>query len=136
MDQPEDVMKYNATRVRPVVEEEAGPQDGIVPFVAASGAKSSERKPDYHLVPFGVFLRRLAARYSAGSEKYGKGNWRRGLGDQEYVMERANHTLEHLLKAMDDFDRGVTTGDDDLAAVIWGAIFLMAAQRELGLRKE
>lgn len=100
-----------------------GAQGGFV-----SGALSSGRKPPYHLIPYALFAARLAERYRIGRDRYGEGNWQRGLDDRDYVLDRANHTLEHLVSAIDQIRRGVRGPDDDLAAVIWGAIFLMAAQ--------
>jgi len=96
-----------------------------------SGAKSSGKLPSYHLIPWEVFADRLAVRYMEGAAKYGEGNWESGLNDRQFIADRANHMLEHAHKAVRKLlfpspDKYPT--DDDLSAVIWGAIFLMAAQ--------
>jgi hypothetical protein len=72
------------------------------------------------------------------------------LTDREYVLDRVNHFLDHAHRAVERIRSGmqvkVTTSstetlslnhaidqktgvDDDLAAAMWGIIFLMAAQR-------
>lgn len=96
-----------------------------------SGALSSGRKSRYHLIPFALFGPRLADRYGSGADRYGEGNWARGLADRAYVLDRANHTLEHLILAIDEIREGIRGEDDNLAAVIWGAIFLMGAQHHI-----
>lgn len=98
----------------------------------SSGAQSSEQKPWYHLVPFDVFMARLAERYRHGVQDKGyvEDNWRKGLNERAFILDRANHTIEHLHKAVEKIRLGnfSTLPDDDLAAVLWGTIFLMAAQ--------
>lgn len=106
-----------------------------VHVVGESGAKSSGHKPAYHLVPFEMFLGRLANRYEGppgGAIVYGEDNWKKGLTDRAYAIDRANHTLEHLLLAIEEFKAGKVGSDDNLAAVIWGAIFLMGCQEAQG----
>jgi len=98
-----------------------------------SGAKSSGKLPRYDLIPWDVFAVRLAQRYELGLEKYSEDNWRKGLGDPAFIRDRANHMLDHTHKAVEKIRTminggGNITSDDDLAAVIWGAIFLMAAE--------
>ena len=104
-----------------------------------SGAQSSENKPWYHLVPWSVFSKRLADRYAMGVKEkgYAPFNWERGLSDPEFVLDRANHTMEHMQKALEKFGRGdfSISGDDDIAAVIWGCVFMMAAQEQYELVK-
>lgn len=94
-----------------------------------SGAKSSGQLPRYDLIPWHVFAPRLAARYQLGAEKYGEVNWQHGLADRAYVLDRANHALDHLHRAVEQIRSGAVSNDDDLAAALWGIIFLMAAQR-------
>jgi hypothetical protein len=108
----------------------------------ASGAKSSEHKLRYDLIPWHIFADRLAKRYTDGAVKYGEFNWQKGLRERAYVLDRANHTLAHLHRAVElirERSLGAESGDmmapvafdddDDLAAAMWGIIFLMAAQR-------
>lgn len=101
--------------------------------VGKSGAKSSGWKLPYHLIPWDVFADRLSRRYQVGMEHgYEEDNWRKGLTDRDYVLDRANHTLDHLHRAVEDLRLGnFKPTDDDLAAAIWGCIFLMAAQRAI-----
>lgn len=96
----------------------------------SSGAKSSGKLPPFALIPWHIFAERLAARCGHGAEKYGEGNWEKGLSDREFVMDRANHLLEHVHKAVETIRTGGVSIDDDLAAVLWGAIFLMATQEK------
>jgi hypothetical protein len=109
----------------------------------ASGAKSSGKLPRYDLVPWDIFAPRLAARYQLGSEKYGDDNWMKGIAamDRDFVLDRANHMLEHAMRAVANLryqlDHAPGAGridDDDFAAVIWGAICCMAAQKMLWAR--
>lgn len=99
----------------------------------SSGARSSGQLPPFHLIPWGIFAARLAARYGLGSSKYGEGNWEKGLTDRDFVLDRANHMLDHAHKAVEEMRLGIVTDDDNLAAVIWGAICLMAAQHANGV---
>lgn len=98
-----------------------------------SGAKSSGNKPWYHLIPFFSFMPRLAARYEMGVRHgYGEDGWKSGLTDRDYIMDRANHTLEHLARAVDDLrNNRLHPPDDDLAGAMWGVVFLMSAQEAL-----
>lgn len=83
--------------------------------VFSSGARSSEAKPRYDLIP-ACALRRYAERCGLGAQLHGDDNWKRGAGDLEYERDRLNHTIEHLLKYASG-DRS----EDHLGAVLWGA---------------
>jgi len=93
-----------------------------------SGARSSRNLPPFHLIPWDVFATRLANRYKLGMEKYGEGNWQRGLHDRDFVLDRANHALQHMHRGVEAFRANLDYDDDDLAAAMWGIICLMAAQ--------
>lgn len=113
----------------------------------ASGAKSSEHLLRYDLIPWHIFAERLAKRYTDGAVKYGEFNWQKGLTERMYMLDRANHALRHLHRAVelmraqtmpvpediagptDNTFMAVHMKDDDLAAAMWGIILLMAAQR-------
>lgn len=86
-----------------------------------SGAQSSGKLPPFHLVPIRAVLDRLAPRFGIGAEKYGVGAWRKGLKDREWLLDRANHGLEHYLRMIEKLVRGEATdeGDDDLAGALW-----------------
>lgn len=103
----------------------------------ASGAKSSGKLPRFDLIPWDVFAERLARRYELGLSKYSEDNYRQGINDREFVLDRCNHMLAHAHKAVESFRTMGTllaheSDDDDLAAVIWGAIFLMLVQEQGG----
>lgn len=79
---------------------------------------------EYRLVPK-EGLRRLALRYTVGGQKYGEGNWKRGLRNQGFIEERKNHLVEHLFEYL---ERG-NKNDDNLAAIAWGCFCLMEAEK-------
>lgn len=76
-----------------------------------SGAKSSEEKPRYDLIPMEA-LRREAVRMAEGAKAHGENNYHKGMGDAAFVRDRVNHAIEHLLK----YASGDRT-EDHLAAV-------------------
>jgi|SRR5262245_28265268 len=82
-----------------------------------SGATSSEHKLPFDLIDIRV-LRRFAARLKLGAEKHGRFNYRKGIQDKEFVMDRLNHAFEHLKLAIDQIENGVVSNDDDLGAVL------------------
>lgn len=115
-------------------------------FVYVTGAKRSERKPRYDLIP-SVALRRLAARYEMGLKHYGEHNWKLGLPFDDTL----NHLIDHLLSYRDrrkallqsyaeqgkdvpgPFElveelRASEIDGDDLAAAAWGCFTLMALE--------
>lgn len=98
----------------------------------SSGANSSEHKPRYDLIPQ-FALARIARRFELGAAKYSEENWKQGLHDKDFIIDRLNHAVEHLLKAMEKI-KGQTRiaaldEDDDLAAACVSAIFAMGAQQ-------
>jgi protein-arginine kinase activator protein McsA len=102
------------------------------PHTFKSGATSSEKLPSYHLLPFEDFAPRLAARYQLGLDKgYGLDNWRTGLTDDEFVVDRLNHGIQHMHRAAEKISRGDYSleGDDDLAGAMWACVTAMAAQK-------
>lgn len=76
-----------------------------------SGARSSEQKPRYDLVPL-VALEREAVRMAEGAAVHGENQYQQGAGDEVFFRDRLNHALEHLLKYIAG-DRS----EDHLAAV-------------------
>jgi len=101
-------------------------------------AMSSHKALFFHDIP-PELIRRIAKRYTGeidsygvplgGHVKYGIGhlnlNWRIGLGDPEYIADRFNHLVEHLLYFLEDGNEK----DDNLAAIGWCLGFLMEAER-------
>lgn len=67
-------------------------------------------------------LVRLGRVFQEGHEKYGRGNWRNGVGDIEYQLERCNHAIKHLMVYAQWLESGQRVGleeEDDLAKVMW-----------------
>jgi len=91
-----------------------------------SGASSSGNKPPYEcLTP--TLLRRAAERMRAGLH-YGKHNWKKGINDKQFILDRLNHAIEHLIKAQQEIDNDIEMSDDDLAAVVVNCMFAMEYQ--------
>lgn len=94
--------------------------------VTSCGAKTSP-SPRLDLIPFGALVR-VARRYEKGLERYGEGNWRRGLGDPSYVVERLCHTITHCWRLIEKIKAGRGgEGDDDAAAIVWGGMLACEA---------
>jgi hypothetical protein len=117
----------NSTPSAPAAPTEAQDSSSSPMHTFPSGAKRSELKPRYDLIP-SVPLRRLAARYAMGAERYGEYNWQKGLP----ISDTLNHVLDHLLKYRERYyqqhHQGLVpqgTPDDDLAAAAWGCFTLM-----------
>ncbi len=94
-----------------------------------SGALASKKSLFYHDVPPELF-RRAALRHTVGHNKFTPGttmnlNWREGLDDEFYVMDRYNHLWEHLI----DFQENGNKYDDNLGAIVWCCGFLMEVER-------
>jgi len=79
--------------------------------VFASGAKSSEEKPRYDLIPLEA-QRREAVRMAEGARKHGENNYQQGASDPAFRRDRINHLIEHALRYADG-DRS----EDHLAAI-------------------
>jgi hypothetical protein len=94
--------------------------------VFESGAKSTERKPRYDLIPARA-LEREAIRMAEGADAHGENNYRKGKDDPAFIRDRVNHAIEHLLLYANG-DRST----DHLAAIRCNAgmlIWLEEAQR-------
>lgn len=90
------------------------------------GAKTSE-VPRLDLIPYAALVS-LARRYEKGIVRYGRDNWRKGLSDRDYVLERAAHVLNHTAILIEKL-QGLRPddGDDDAGAILWGGAFLVEA---------
>jgi hypothetical protein len=80
-------------------------------------------KEDFDLtqIPFSS-LERLGKIFREGELKYGKDNWRNGVGNKEYQLERANHAIKHLylyIERLKYKDKNYEIYEDDLAKVMW-----------------
>lgn len=93
-------------------------------------AKSSP-SPRFDLIPREALVR-LAQRYERGLERYGKNNWREGVNNQEYILERLAHAVGHLYALMDQVEGRLAWSDEDhAAALIWAGAFACEATRAL-----
>ena len=95
----------------------------------ASGAKSSGNVPPYECLTE-TLLKRAALRMQLGMH-YGKHNWKKGIRDKSFILDRLNHAVEHLMKALHEIDYDEKMGDDDLAAVVVNCMFAMEYQNHL-----
>lgn len=92
--------------------------------VFESGAKSSERKPRYDLIP-ACALRREAQRMGEAVATHGERNYQKGANDPAFITDRTNHLIEHaLLYASGD------RSTDHLAAVRCNAAILMWCEEQ------
>jgi hypothetical protein len=65
-------------------------------------------------------LVRLGLVFREGAEKYGRGNWRLGVNNKAFQIERLNHAIDHLYKYAHSVETGETLSNEDhLAKVIW-----------------
>ncbi|KKN50644.1 hypothetical protein LCGC14_0630710 [marine sediment metagenome] len=78
-------------------------------------------KPRFDLIPLGP-LRRLADLYSAGAEKYGPNNWRKGIPLQRTLASLERHLADWIEGKIDE-DHG--------AAVLWNMMALMWTEDEI-----
>lgn len=79
--------------------------------VFTSGAKSSEEKPRFDLIPLEAQIRE-GIRMAVGARDHGENNYRHGVNDAAFIRDRINHLIEHALRYADG-DRS----DDHLAAI-------------------
>lgn len=86
----------------------------------STGAKRDvqEGKPRYDLLPVPA-LKRLADLYARGAEKYGEGNYEKGMPFSRVYASLFRHLIQ--------FREGDKT-EDHLAAVAWNAFALMLYQ--------
>lgn len=87
--------------------------------VFASGAKSSEEKPRYDLIPV-CALEREAIRMAEGARAHGENNYQQGKDDPAFIRDRINHLIAHAL----NYAAG-DRSDDHLAAIRCNAGMLM-----------
>jgi hypothetical protein len=95
-----------------------------------SGSKTSHC-PRLDLLPYRG-LCRVAARFQKDETNYGHDNWRKGLMDKAYIIERAGRVLNHTALLIAKLEGHVVDdGDDDAAAIAWGGLFLCEAVEAL-----
>jgi hypothetical protein len=92
--------------------------------IGSSVAASSHRALFFNLIsPYTI--RRLAERKTVGGKKYGIVQWRQGMNDAEYVADRFNHLVEHLLNFMDTGN----AHDDNIGGMLWALDCLSEVER-------
>lgn len=69
-----------------------------------------------------IALKRTAATYASGAERYGDNNWRKGIPFSNLL----NHVIKHIF----DYLEGVETDEDSLAHACWGLMALMEQESE------
>src|SRR5688572_28864882 len=67
--------------------------------VAHKSGSTSSYCPDFAQIPLDALIS-LAKRYELGEKKHGRDNWRKGLTDKSYVVERLNHVIRHAYTAI------------------------------------
>ncbi len=98
----------------------------------ASGAMSSGKKPNYQgTMPIYAY-QRFSAHRGYGDAKYGEDNYLKGVVDREFILDRINHGIEHLLVLGEQVRKGsvgnAVPGHDDAAAVMCAGMFVMCWQ--------
>lgn len=104
--------------------------------VFASGASSSGRKPNYiGTMPLFAY-ERFARHREFGDNKHGVDNYLKGCRDKEFILDRINHGIEHLMNLSNQVKMGGTgnwnPGHDDAAAVMCAGMFVMCYQQAMG----
>ena len=94
-----------------------------------SGALSSSSCTRYDLIPR-CFTTRVADRFALGAKEYPPFNYKKGLTDKVYIIERINHILQHMQAFISPDIDNLTEEwvDDNLAAIAWGVAFLMECE--------
>lgn len=100
--------------------------------VFTSGAASSGNVARYDLISLSL-LDRLGDRLKLGAVKYGPFQYRKGLKDRAFILDRLNHAIRHIRLAQDLIHDGLPFGDDDLAGAVCSIMFAMEYQEENGL---
>jgi hypothetical protein len=83
------------------------------PLVKTNKAKTETLSPGIEQIPFEA-LEACGEIFKEGEVKYGKDNWKKGVGDPFYQTERCRHAIRHLYKWANG-DRS----EPHLAKVMW-----------------
>lgn len=92
--------------------------------VGSSVATSSKLELFYNLISPHT-IRRLAKRKTVGALKHGIVNWRSGINDAEFVADRFNHLVNHLLNFVEKGNRD----DDEIGGMLWALDALSEVER-------
>lgn len=92
-------------------------------MISMTEVKTDVEPFDLTEIPLSADIR-TAKVFKEGHSKYGRGNWRSGVHDKKYQLERANHALKHLKLYIYKLEFGEEhslheAGEDDLAKVRW-----------------
>lgn len=83
--------------------------------VFSSGAKSTEQKPRYDLIPIEA-TRAIAKRLAYGAARHGERNYEKGANDPAFIRDRQNHAFEHLQHYMAGRTTITTEGKEETPA--------------------
>lgn len=100
--------------------------------IFTSGAASSGNVARYDLISLQL-LDRLGDRLKLGAVKYGPFQYRKGLKDKAFILDRLNHAIRHIRLAQDLIHEGLPFNDDDLAGAVCSIMFAMEYQQANGL---
>jgi hypothetical protein len=87
-------------------------------------AASSHEAPFFNLISPHT-IRRLAIRKTVGAKKYGSVQWRQGINDAQYVADRWNHFMEHVLEFMESGNED----DDNIGGMLWALDCISEVER-------
>lgn len=98
-----------------------------------SGAKSTELKPEYRLVPIEA-MEMIARRFAYGAARHGEKNYQKGVNDPIFIRDRQNHALEHMMRyvagaTVMEADGTLETPMDHLEAAICNLAMLCYLER-------
>jgi hypothetical protein len=116
----EPIRKEYTAIIRPVGGCHPGGEEAIRKFESGAIRSSDVDHLRFDLIPH-LALKRLAARYGMGAQKYGDHNYLKGIPFSNII----NHMEAHINKFKADPS---SASDDDLAAIGWAAFTLMVFQ--------
>jgi hypothetical protein len=92
--------------------------------VVSKGGATSSKIPGIDQIPYSAIIA-LAKRYSLGEQKHGRDNWKQGLDDKKYMIERLGHVINHAYKQIAILQGDIPDdGDDNAGAIMWGGAML------------
>lgn len=90
--------------------------------------ESDEGKPRYDLIP-ALAIRRVAHRFADGAIKYGENNWQKGIPRRQILASALRHVEAWRCFQEETGEIGLDvtreSGEDHLAAAVWGLLVLM-----------
>ena len=95
-------------------------------YTTKCGAQSSGKARRHDLLPRS-FTDRITDRFAMGAKKYPAFNYRKGLTDKDYIIERINHMKTHFDAFLSPSSDEEWT-DDNIGAIGWCIAFLCECQ--------